>query len=355
MPMISRKAALIPIAAISVLAITLVIVAIGPVDANPFGVGDGAPVRSSTPDGLAGWLLSKQAEFHRILVKALREARSEGNVQFALIALSFTYGAFHAAGPGHGKAVIASYLLANEQAWRRGIGLSFASALLQALVAILVVGVGSLVFDVTAKSMSAAMRTIEATGFLIIAVIGAYLVWTKGRVFIRDLQIVLRPAQLVAAGSPTPSSFKLDHVLQNSLRRDSYGGNRCSCNHAHGFDPTILAQVKEWRAGLAAVLAVGLRPCTGAIVVLVFATSQDIMLAGMASTLSMAIGTAITVAAIATVAVKAKSIAIRLLAKSDGIGVLAFRGIEVAAAIFLLALGLLLVTGYLASETQLAA
>jgi nickel/cobalt transporter (NicO) family protein len=68
----------------------------------------------------------------------------------------------------------------------------------------------------------------------------------------------------------------------------------------------------------------------------------------------MAIGTAMTVAAIATVAVKAKSVAVRLLVKSEGLGVLAFRGIEVCAAVVVLALGLLLLTGYVMGEAATA-
>jgi High-affinity nickel-transport protein len=57
--------------------------------------------------------------------------------------ISFVYGVFHAAGPGHGKAVICSYLLANEETWRRGVVLSFASALLQAATAVAIVAVAA--------------------------------------------------------------------------------------------------------------------------------------------------------------------------------------------------------------------
>ena len=61
-----------------------------------------------------------------------------------LFGISFLYGVFHAAGPGHGKAVISSYLFANNETWRRGVVLSCASAMLQALVAILLVGIASI-------------------------------------------------------------------------------------------------------------------------------------------------------------------------------------------------------------------
>ena len=71
--------------------------------------------------------------------------------------MSFLYGIFHAAGPGHGKAVISSYLVANEETWKRGVVLSFASALVQALVAVAVVGVAAVLLDATASTMRAAV------------------------------------------------------------------------------------------------------------------------------------------------------------------------------------------------------
>ena len=64
-----------------------------------------------------------------------------GSAVWTLLAISFAYGIFHAAGPGHGKAVISSYLVANQETARRGIVLSFASALMQSLVAVVIVGI----------------------------------------------------------------------------------------------------------------------------------------------------------------------------------------------------------------------
>ena len=57
-----------------------------------------------------------------------------------LAGLSFAYGVFHAAGPGHGKAVISSYLVATGEGFRRGVALSALAALAQALAAIALVG-----------------------------------------------------------------------------------------------------------------------------------------------------------------------------------------------------------------------
>ena len=97
-------------------------------------------------------------------------------------------------------------------------------------------------------------------------------------------------------------------------------------------------------------MAVGLRPCSGAILVLVFALAQGIFWAGIAATFVMGLGTAITVAAIATLTVTATAFAARLAATRTGYGALALRGIEVVASIVVLLFGVALLAGYMASE-----
>ena len=120
--------------------------------------------------------------------------------------------------------------------------------------------------------------------------------------------------------------------------------------HAHGPEPQELAGPGGWRRGLSAIVAVGLRPCSGAIIVLVFALAQGLFWAGVASTFVMGIGTAITVAAIATLAVGAKTVAKRFAATRPGYGTLLLRGVEVGAALVVMLFGVLLLTGTIASE-----
>ena len=119
---------------------------------------------------------------------------------WTLLAISFAYGIFHAAGPGHGKAVISSYLVANQETARRGIVLSFASALMQSLVAVVIVGICAWLLNATAKTMCGAEKAIEIASYALIAAFGARLVWTKGGGFIRALQAPQPvPAMAVAA------------------------------------------------------------------------------------------------------------------------------------------------------------
>src|SRR5260370_31397895 len=81
------------------------------------------------------------------------------------------------------------------------------------------------------------------------------------------------------------------------------------CGHSHSPVPSELAGPGGWRRGFGTIFAVGLRPCSGAILVLVFALAQGMFWAGIAATFVMGLGTAITVATIAVLAVSAKDLA----------------------------------------------
>ena len=337
---------------------------------NPFG----GPRPSAEPQvgGIVGWLLSKQSEFYREMSSTIRAAKSDGSAVWTLLVISFAYGIFHAAGPGHGKAVISSYLIANQETAKRGIVLSFASALMQSLVAVAMVGICAVLLNATAKTMCGAEKAIEIVSYALIAAFGARLVWTKGGAFIRALQAPQAlPAMALAASAPHDHaghghdhhhhghSHPHAHVAHrgDEHRHDGHGHDHVQghvhdehCGHSHGPVPSELAGPGGWRRGLGAIFAVGLRPCSGAILVLVFALAQGMFWAGIAATLVMGLGTAITVATIAVLAVSAKDLARRLSGASEGGGVLVMRGLEFGAAGLVLLFGVGLLFGYLAAE-----
>jgi ABC-type nickel/cobalt efflux system permease component RcnA len=301
--------------------------------------------------GIVGWLLARQSEFYREISAAIRAAKSDGSAVWTLLAVSFAYGIFHAAGPGHGKAVISSYLVANQETARRGIVLSFASALLQSLVAVIVVSICAWLLNATAKTMCGAEKGIEIASYALIAAFGARLVWTKGGGFMRALQAQPVPAIAIAAHHHHDHGRQLhdhhhghDHHHEHGHLHDEH------CGHSHGPTPRELAGPGGWQRGLGAIFAVGIRPCSGAILVLVFALAQGLFWAGIAATFVMGLGTAITVATIAIVAVSARGLAQRLSAGRDGGGTLIMRGIEFGAAGLVLLFGLGLLFGYLAAE-----
>jgi nickel/cobalt transporter (NicO) family protein len=337
--------------------------------ANPFG----GPKAPSPSDGLIGWMFAKQAEFYRDMSRIIRAAKSDGSAVWTLLGVSFVYGIFHAAGPGHGKAVISSYLVANEETWRRGVVLSFASALLQAFVAVTIVGIAAVVLNATAGQMCSAERVIELVSYALIALVGARLIWVKGRGFLNAARGLSRPLHAVGAAVTPPHDHKHhdhhehdhhhDHAHHDHAHdhghhhghshHDHHHGedeHAAAWGHAHGPEPEELAGPGGWQRGLSAIVAVGLRPCSGAIIVLVFALAQGLFWAGVAATFMMGLGTAITVAFIATLAVAFRSAAKQVAASNSGYGMLALRGIEVGAAVLVLAFGVLLLLGYLAVE-----
>jgi ABC-type nickel/cobalt efflux system permease component RcnA len=154
----------------------LVAPTVAPPTRSPFGMG----LREAAPaaTGIGGWILALQSSFSRSLQAAVAAMKAEGGWGPMLL-LGFTYGVFHAAGPGHGKAVIADYLLAGERALGRGFSLSLAAALLQAMVAIAIVGVGTLLLGATAASMTHAGTAIETASFVLVALLGSAMTWRK--------------------------------------------------------------------------------------------------------------------------------------------------------------------------------
>jgi len=122
------------------------------------------------------------------------------------------------------------------------------------------------------------------------------------------------------------------------------------CGHSHGPAPSELEGPGGWQRGFQAIFAAGIRPCSGAILVLVFALAQGLFWAGVAATFVMGLGTAITVATIAVLAVAAKDVARRLSAGRDGGGALIMRGLEFGAAGLVLLFGVGLLLGYMAAE-----
>ena len=294
---------------------------------SPFG----GP-RPAEPAGIMGWLLAQQAAFYRMLVQAVSSAKRDG-AALGLLTISFLYGIFHAAGPGHGKAVISSYLLADGSTYRRGLALTAAASFLQALTAIALVGIAAIALGATASAMNQTVRVIELGAYALIVLFGLYLTWQKGRA-------------LVAAWRGQDAHHHHDH---------HHHGHDHGHDHSHGPEPAELKGKGWFRRGLTAVVAVGARPCSGAILVLVFALSQGIFWIGVLATFVMAFGTAITVAAVASLALLARGLARRFAGRSGGRGMIAFHALEVAGALVIVAFGALLITGLLASERLLPA
>jgi nickel/cobalt transporter (NicO) family protein len=331
---------------------TLVVVAalllsLGGIAAAQSSLGIGTNEVSMQPSGIfAGlfhWINTQQKDFYRAMTGALKAMRDDGSKAWLLIGLSFAYGVLHAAGPGHGKAVISSYMLANEVTLRRGIVLSFISAFLQALSALVIIGLAFLVLRGTSYKMADATQAFEIASFAMITAFGAWLLWTKifrhGHVHARAHVGHDHGHAHAESGHSDPSDDGHDHHHANHAHASD---EVCeTCGHAHMPDPQLVAKDFSWKTASSAVLAVGLRPCSGALIVLTFAILNGLYFGGIMSVLAMALGTAITVSALATLAVTAKNVALRLTKPSSTDRLHRIIEIAGAASVFLLGLTLL--------------
>jgi nickel/cobalt exporter len=299
--------------------------------ANSLGLG--ASEQAIKPEGMFAsvlmWLQNQQAAFYKLLTGELKEMRTDGSHVYALAGLSFAYGIFHAAGPGHGKAVISSYMLANEIAARRGIVLAFASAVLQALTAIAVIAILSLVLRGVGIRVADATWWLEVVSFAGVTALGAWLLWRK--IF----------------GGRHDHAHGKDHAHAHGHHDHGHDHEHHvhdeSCGHLHAPDPKTLGKQNfSLRQAWTAILAVGLRPCSGALVVLTFAFLNGLYFAGIASTFAMALGTGITVAVLAAMAVWAKDAAVRIGGAANR-GASIHRAVEIggAAMVFLFGVTLL--------------
>jgi ABC-type nickel/cobalt efflux system permease component RcnA len=277
------------------------------------------------------WMRDKQQNFYRQLSGALKGLQSGSAMASAwtLIILSFLYGVFHAAGPGHGKVVISGWLLATEHELRRGILIAALSALFQALTAIVIVS--ALVLFV--QSASAMARDVagflESASYLMIAGLGLYLIWTA----------VGRQRTPLAVTAGTQPQFEIVNMPQSSRVYDHVHGPDCDCGHAHA---PAAADVKGdwslWRA-VTLAFAVGLRPCTGAILMLIFSWSIGLYWAGVMAALVMGLGVFITISIIASLAVYSKALALRYAALDGRMMGFAVTGLRAICGVGIAALG----------------
>ncbi|MBO6901320.1 MAG: nickel/cobalt transporter [Rhizobiaceae bacterium] len=328
---------------------------------SSLGIGNSEATLPSTGmfAGILNWVNAQQQGFYRTLTGALKTMKQDGSGTWVLVGLSFAYGVFHAAGPGHGKAVISSYMLANEVALKRGVVLSLLSALLQGLTAILVMGAVFLALRGSSVSMTDATWFLELASYALITGFGLWLLWRKAGVRLVS-RVRAKPAHSLSAASVAHDHVHHHHGHDHAHHDHNHDhdhdhhhhhhveGEVCpECGHAHMPDPKLLSEREfSWRSAWTAVAAVGLRPCTGALIVLSFAFLNSLWVAGVLSVLAMSIGTAITVSILAILAVTAKNWAV-LIAGEGPRRETIHVGIEIAGAALVFLLGLTLLSASL--------
>jgi len=244
---------------------------------------------------------SVQRELHRQLATALRSISAEGTTAaWGLVSLSFLYGIFHAAGPGHGKVVISTYLLTQESQLRRGLLLSVIASLCQGATAIVVVTGCVTLLGFSMRQVQGTATDLEMVSYGLVALVGLSLVLS-------------RAYRLTKHNWRRPKHSHTDHDHPESVLHQHANDGTCSgCGHAHGPSRQDLDRPLSWR-GLAGMIAsIGLRPCSGALVVLLVAYSLNLSWAGIGAVIAMSIGTAITVSMLAVLSVYARRTSLRL-------------------------------------------
>jgi nickel/cobalt exporter len=300
---------------------------------------DAGPAFTEDPKA---WVQAKQRNFYGKMSAALTAMKrgSAWTAAWTLMLLSFIYGVLHAAGPGHGKAVVSAWLLANERQLRRGVLISFMAAGVQAMTAIVLVSVLLLTVKAAAGTAKSMALGLEAASFALIGLTGLWLIWQAVRP-----RLAPAPALAGHAHHHDHGHAHHDHHHHHDHNHDHHDhehGPDCGCGHAHMPSAAELNEpVSLWKAATIA-FAVGIRPCTGGILVLLFSSALGLYWAGVAATLVMALGTAITVSTIAVLAVKSRDIALKFAGRDSVWLDRTTFGLKLAAGLFIASVGGLL-------------
>ncbi|WP_417826983.1 nickel/cobalt transporter [Thalassospira povalilytica] len=355
---------------------------------------DTAPTAPSAPSRvedsmitLPGWLsdivgqtVIIQTKLNREITATLREAKSGDSFWpgLMIIALSFAYGVFHAAGPGHGKMITTTYFLSRDAGWKQGVAMGSLIAAVQAVSAIILVGSLTLVLNLGPAAITRNGLVMEAVSYALIALLGGLMC----------LRILQGRDDCCDHGGHTHQHHDHDHNHDHHHHHDA-PHSRHACDHthhvhhahtghadhhSHGHDghghdehrhddshqhthdhahahqnaPAPTAQTR-WQM-IASGVVVGLRPCTGSILVLLFTLANGMFLIGIGAAFAMAAGVALTISLIGLAAIGIRTGTRHLFDLSDSTSGIVRRGVGFAGAATITLFGVMLL---LASARQM--
>jgi nickel/cobalt transporter (NicO) family protein len=321
---------------------------------SPFGIATpDSPVGNGIGGPAAPLLLAAihlQTIFYQKLTAALDAFSDDPHAAFWLVGLSFLYGILHAVGPGHGKAVISSYVLATGERLRQATAMSVIASMLQALSAMAIIFTAVEIFDATAADITAVTDKLELGSYGLIALLGLTLMASRGRRLASQWRgeraslgsFYCEPLKAGQTSAPPPGRTGVKPHLH---------GPDCGCveiSRLVAANPRMSSKER-----LQAIASIGIRPCSGALIVLVFALSRHLVLAGVLSVFAISAGTAFTVSIIAALSVFCRGILARLALTGDTASPRIAIGVEFVCACGVLAFGMVMIAGLLATNTQM--
>jgi ABC-type nickel/cobalt efflux system permease component RcnA len=222
------------------------------------------------------WCLSMQISLHRYLVFYLLQIN---NHQYSggvwLLVGSFFYGVLHAIGPGHGKFIVTTYLSTNQETPLAARVVPFLGSLMQGVSAIVFVFVLAIALNLSSGDLSESRWYVEKISAVLIGCFGVFI--------------------MLKALRQTPLRMKSFTPLSNheGTANSHVHNENCGCGHNHGVGYD--GRNGNWLTHLGVILAIGARPCSGAIMILVFSNALGFISWGIAAVMTMALGTDLSI------------------------------------------------------------
>ena len=255
-----------------------------------------------------------QRNLHVEMTALLQQVASQpGQVGVTLMGFSLVYGILHAVGPGHGKVVIATFLATHPTKMKTSIRLTLAAAVLQGGVAIALVTIMLTVLQLSSRQLHISSYWLEKGSYLLVAGLGLWLCW---RAAARMVHLLRKPKMVIRNVLPATQVGVHPHQYQHKHQHHE----QCGCGHQHVPDSGMLDKAVSGKTKALVVLSMGLRPCSGAIMMLLFAKVIGVYWWGVLSALTMAVGTAITVTAMALLVQVSRALALKLSQNKKGQG-----------------------------------
>jgi len=244
-----------------------------------------------------------QKEINGQLSELLYDAQSHIlSAGLSLAGLSFIYGILHSLGPGHGKLIVSTYLATHPTKVKISLILTILSALLQAVVAVALVSALLALFNSSMQQVNSEANRLITLSFYTVVVLGLVIVW-------RSLSALYK-----VFSWQSPQAIKIEAIKPIPLLTAEHShSDSCGCGHQHIAGAQAINSASSFKEYAVIIASIGMRPCTGAIMVLLFANMVDIYWLGVISAFLMAVGTALSTSVIALMTIAGRQLARRYI------------------------------------------